>query len=86
MVGYKKTYIKYFGIGEQDRPLCECGCGRELIDVHHVIFRSQNGSNDITNLIGLSRYCHNKAHNSKEFNNKLKEIVKQRNIDNGEVF
>ena len=61
MQAYKRKYMKHYGYGEQDRVLCEV-CHAEAVDIHHVIFRSQGGTNDIDNLIALCRSCHDKAH------------------------
>lgn len=73
MVAYKKTYIDFFGYVQQDFIPCE-NCGSGAVDVHHITFKSQGGGNNIENLIGVCRSCHNKAHNSKEFNEKLRKI------------
>ena len=34
-------------------------CGKKAIDPHHIIYRSQGGSNEEKNLIALCRLCHN---------------------------
>ena len=61
MQKHVKNYMKYFGYGEQDCILCEA-CERVACDVHHVVYRSHGGSDDINNLVGLCRECHDKAH------------------------
>lgn len=67
-----KTYMEHFGYGEQDVIMCEaCGINR-CVDVHHLVFRSHGGTDDIENLIGLCRKCHEDAHNNPAFNRKLK--------------
>ena len=58
---YKKKYLKYFGYGEQEFVPCEI-CGSGAVDVHHIDKNRKN--NDITNLMGLCRECHNKAHSA----------------------
>lgn len=74
MQKHVKIYIDYYSFGEQDTILCEVsGCPRYGTDVHHLIFRSQGGKNNIENLTCLCHEHHNQAHNSKEFNQKLKE-------------
>jgi len=66
--------MNHFGYGEQDTILCE-NCGwKRCSDVHHLVFRSQGGDNSIRNLMGLCRDCHDEAHKSKSFNEKLKLI------------
>lgn len=65
---------------------CE-DCGRSPIqDIHHVEPRSKFGStkkheqDKISNLIGLCRDCHNKAHGpkSREIKDKHKQIINSR--------
>ena len=40
-------------------------CGGVASDVHHIVYRSQGGTDDVSNLIALCRTHHEKAH-SKE--------------------
>jgi len=59
---YKTKYKKYFNIGDQDILMCEF-CKRNIAaDIHHIIFRSQCGTDDLKNLIALCRECHTFAH------------------------
>ena len=76
MQKYKKKYLKYHKIGEQDKPLCEWCKSAYIVDIHHLVFRSQGGKDNIENLIGTCRECHEKAHRYREFNEKLKEFQK----------
>jgi hypothetical protein len=62
MTPYKKKYIKFFNIGEQDVVLCEM-CGMVATEIHHIDFKSHCGGDEITNIIGLCRECHSMAHN-----------------------
>jgi len=73
MVNHKQVYCKHFGYGEQDTILCE-NCGRRFSHVHHLVFRSQGGTDDIENLMGLCHICHEKAHVYPDFNEELKVI------------
>ena len=41
-----------------------CGAGGE--QVHHVLYRSQGGSDDLHNLVLLCTGCHSRAHSSKK--------------------
>jgi 5-methylcytosine-specific restriction endonuclease McrA len=69
--------MDYYGYGEQDVIICECGCGGVANQVHHLLPRGMGGSkirDNIENLIGLTMKCHEKAESDKKFNNKLKEI------------
>jgi 5-methylcytosine-specific restriction endonuclease McrA len=49
-------------------------CHREATDRHHIIRRSQGGSDNKINLANLCRRCHNILHFSKdtELQNKIK--------------
>ena len=52
---------------ERDLHRCRiCGRSWGLADVHHVIKRSQGGTDDMNNLILLCRDCHNKQHPEKQ--------------------
>ena len=75
-MSYKKKYIKHMGFAEQETILCPM-CYRTATEVHHILFKSQNGTDEMSNLIHLCRNCHVLAHSNKEFNNELKEIRKQ---------
>lgn len=86
MQNHVKVYFESLGYVQGDYIPCEViNCRHQSVDIHHVIPRSKFGKkrkdeqDKITNLIALCRYCHNKAHNSKEFNNELKQIVEKRN-------
>lgn len=61
MKPHVKNYMKHHGFGEQDIIYCE-NCGRIAVDIHHIVFRSQGGTDDASNLIALCRECHNLAH------------------------
>lgn len=73
MKKYKKIYFDFHDFGEQDIILCE-NCEKLAVDIHHIIFKSQCGTDKIENLIALCRECHNKAHSDKDFNAELKLI------------
>ena len=80
MKKYVKVYLDYFGYCEQDFIPCEkCGC--RAVDVHHVNKRSAGGKDEIDNLIGLCRECHDKAElKTKPYitEEELKQIIKER--------
>ena len=73
MEKYKEVYLKFFGYGEQDFVPCEV-CNAKAVDIHHIIFRSQGGSDEIENLMGLCRECHNNAHRHRYYPTYLQEI------------
>lgn len=66
-----KVYREFFKIGDQDIVLCEL-CSKQANDIHHITSRGlksfecmtivYDDINNILNLIGLCRDCHNKAH------------------------
>ena len=62
MKKHVKIYMNHHGYGEQDIVLCE-ECTAVAVDIHHIIFKSQGGKDNIENLIALCRECHNKKHN-----------------------
>jgi len=79
MKEYIKNYAEYFDLGEQDNPYCEYHWIFKrymvvAVDVHHIRYRSQGGKDDIYNLIGLCRECHNLVHDGKIGN--LSEVHK----------
>jgi 5-methylcytosine-specific restriction endonuclease McrA len=57
-----KNYIAAYGVP----TACEW-CGRNNpADIHHIIFKSQGGGNEVDNLIALCRDCHDRSHFKKE--------------------
>lgn len=84
MQKHVENYMDYFGYGIDDYIPSELS-GLPCVDIHHIIKRSQGGSDDPeTNLIGLTRKEHEKAEASiysKEYLlRKHKEFIKSRNI------
>ena len=63
MQKYIKTYCDYFGYVEDEFIPSEIS-NKPAVDVHHIIFRSQCGKDNIENLIALTREEHDKAHAS----------------------
>ena len=69
MKQHTKNYLKHYNYGIDDIILCEI-CGSIAVDLHHIIYKSQGGSDSIDNIIALCRKCHDMAHNetfSKEY-------------------
>ena len=60
-MNYKKVYQEFFGYCDDDVVLCEI-CGAAAVDIHHIFYKQQGGKNNIENLIGLCRSCHDRAH------------------------
>jgi hypothetical protein len=74
MKNYKTTYFRYFGYSEGDWIPCECGCGQEAVDIHHLVPKSLSKAkvNLIDNLCAVSRECHIRADKDRTFNEYLK--------------
>lgn len=52
-----------------------CGSKDTQLEVHHIIYRSNGGSNRMDNLVTLCHDCHSKIHTGKlEFNKKVKSF------------
>ena len=77
MQKYKKVYIDHYGYDVGDFIECE-NCSKPSVDIHHLKFKSQGGKDIIENLTAVCRECHNKCHDSREFN----EEVKQKHLNN----
>lgn len=73
MLRHVKNYMNYFSLGEQDFISCEM-CASEGVDIHHIKYRSQGGTDDIENLICLCRNCHNLAHENKISKEELQRV------------
>jgi len=79
MQNHVKNYLEHYK--PFDTPLCE-SCGALSCEIHHLVPRSKFGSKTkhlqdrYDNLIALCRTCHEKAHSSRAFNDKLKEYRK----------
>lgn len=76
MKPYVKIYMNHFGYDISDYIPCEVpNCGKQCVDVHHLIARSRGGKDTIDNLMGLCRECHHEVHFGTKLKNEyLKEI------------
>lgn len=61
MKKHVKNYYKSIGICAGDFVGCEV-CGKEAVDIHHIIFGRFKRSDEPDNLVALCRECHNSAH------------------------
>lgn len=64
-MSYITNYMKHYNIGEQDIVLCKAKseeCLGVAVDLHHIVFKSQGGKDNVENLIPICRNCHNLAH------------------------
>jgi 5-methylcytosine-specific restriction endonuclease McrA len=51
---------------ERSNGMCErCGI-RRIAHLHHAVYRSQGGTGELSNAIGLCIHCHEAAHSSRE--------------------
>jgi 5-methylcytosine-specific restriction endonuclease McrA len=73
-----KNYFKAHGYTTADIILCEV-CSAVGVDIHHIVFKSHGGSDEVSNLVALCRDCHSKAHSDKQFNESLKNEEDKRN-------
>ena len=72
-MNYKQTYIDYFDYSKDENILCE-RCGAAAVDIHHIVYKSQGGKDNIENLIALCRDCHNLAHSEKLSKSELQDV------------
>ena len=65
---------------DRDNYTCQhCGAKNTRLEVHHILFRSQGGSDDLDNLITLCEKCHNNLHHGKielKIKGKKKSLLK----------
>ena len=75
-----RNYLQSRGYDESDVILCEV-CGDVAVDIHHIVPRSKFGSkrkkeqDDPSNLIGVCRVCHDKAHSGELTKEYLRLLV-----------
>lgn len=52
---------------DRDAGCCRlCGQFREIQHVHHIVYRSQGGKDELDNLVTLDMACHNLVHSNKK--------------------
>ena len=81
MKAYKRKYLKSIGAGEQDVVICEFCRKKPAVDVHHSEMKKMGGSkllDGLSNLIGLCRGCHNRAHDGTIDKSTLLKIAARR--------
>lgn len=82
---YIEKYCNYFGYDYDEFIPSELS-GKQASDIHHIRYRSQQGDDNIDNLIALTREEHNNAHfiNGKLTVEYLQEVhnkfIKKRNL------
>lgn len=60
-MNYIEKYCKYFGYVYDDYIPSELS-RNQSVDVHHIIFRSKGGKDNIENLMALTREEHDLSH------------------------
>lgn len=72
-----KNFRKHYNIAENEIFMCQyCNCA-PAVDIHHIIFKSQRGSDEVSNLIALCRQHHEQAHKKKITADQLFEKIKK---------
>ena len=77
MAKHIKNYRKYFNIGDQDVLTCSWCNMAQAVDLHHIVYRSSKGTDEVANIIALCRSCHEKAHKRDISESDLLERQKQ---------
>jgi len=52
----------YGVVRHRDNFCCRICSSKDLIEVHHILFRSQGGPDEEWNLITLCKDCHGRSH------------------------
>ena len=79
MKGHVRIYFEHFGYGEQSFIPCEI-CSDKAVDIHHILFKSLGGKDEISNLMALCRECHDDAH-AHRYKRKMLFNVHKRKVD-----
>lgn len=57
-----KNFKERYQLSEGEIFICQHCHQTAAVDIHHIIFKSRGGSDEVENLIALCRECHDKAH------------------------
>ncbi len=87
MKPYKRNYIKHFDLTPDDFIYCEVafilyGACIRGDDLHHITYKSQLGTDNITNLMAVSRKEHNEIHEEKYTKEYLQDIHNRFLVEN----
>ena len=83
MKKHTKVFLDYWGYIREDVIPC-FGCDKgQAVDVHHLERRqaggNKKGDKDVpSNLIGLCRSCHTRADENKDYNELMKDKLRER--------
>jgi len=50
----------------EEQYYCQLCGSTNWLEIHHIVYRSENGSNDERNLIRLCKRCHELVHSNKK--------------------
>jgi 5-methylcytosine-specific restriction endonuclease McrA len=73
---YLKWLLGYIPDYQDEIIYCEI-CGKPAQDLHHIIYKSQQGKDELNNIIALCREDHEKAHKGEHTKEYLQEIHKR---------
>ncbi len=83
MKPHVKNYLKHFDLGMDDVWYCEvCRRGHNInnnLDLHHIVYRSHGGSDEVQNIICVCRHCHDLIHNG-DISKKDIQLIHNRNL------
>lgn len=75
MEKHTKIYLEYYEYDDWHETQCEFpGCTNYVHDVHHIIYRSQGGKDQIEYLMGTCVLHHNEIHEEKYAKEWIKKI------------
>lgn len=77
MQNHTSNYMKHFGYGIDDVILCE-HCHKKACDLHHIVYRSHGGSDEVDNVVALCRKCHQMAHDNELTQGDLKLLHRRK--------
>lgn len=61
-----KNFLKHYNTSSDEYFACQYCNNVQAVDIHHIVPRSSQGSDEVTNLIGLCRDCHLQSHKQQE--------------------
>ena len=64
-MNYKEKYYKHHNLEKCDLLYCAV-CGRIAVNLHHIVYKSQGGTDEPSNLISLCMECHDGHHTRNE--------------------
>jgi 5-methylcytosine-specific restriction endonuclease McrA len=74
-----KNFTKHYNLLEGEIMMCQYCRSKPVTDIHHIVYRSQGGSDEVDNLIGLCRLCHQQAHKQAKPYLTVQELFKAKN-------